>query len=69
MVALLTAHPSTYACPPTLQQALLLMQAAIPQLVGACLVLATRYGLDLPQPVLDSQALADLITVPIGQCF
>ena len=51
-----------------LQQAFWLMQDAIPQLVGSCLVLATRHGLDLPQPVLDLPALADLVDVPIGQC-
>ena len=43
------------------------MQAAIPQLVGSCLVLATRHGLDLPQPFLDLPALADFVHVPIGQ--
>lgn len=50
------------------QQVVWLMQAAISQLVGSCLVLATRHGLDLPQPVLDLPALADFVNVPIGQC-
>ncbi|KAL3130227.1 hypothetical protein ABBQ38_008524 [Trebouxia sp. C0009 RCD-2024] len=55
------------ACPATQQQAVLLvMQAAIPELVASCLVLAVRYALDPPQPVLDLPALADLVTVPIG---
>lgn len=55
-------------CPPALQQAVVLvMQAAIPQLVASCLVLAARYALDPPQPVLDLPALADLVTVSLGQ--
>lgn len=44
------------------------MQAAIPELVASCLVLAVRYALDLPQPVLDLPALADLVAVPTGNC-
>ena len=52
-----------------LQQAVWLVQAAVPQLVGSCLVLATRHGLELPQPVLDLPALADFVNVPIGQRF
>ena len=63
---MLTEH---YGYPAALsQQAFgLLMQAAIPQLVASCLVLAVRYALDPPQPVLDLPALADLVTVPLGQ--
>ena len=47
---------------------LVLMQADIPTLVGSCLVLATRFGLDQPQPVLDHTELADIVNVPAGQC-
>ncbi len=36
-------------------------------MVGASLVLATRCGLDQPQPVLDSEALAALVNVPTGR--
>ncbi|KAL0018366.1 hypothetical protein WJX77_002105 [Trebouxia sp. C0004] len=41
-------------------------QDAVSELVGASLVLATRYGLDQPQPVLDTEALAALFNVPTG---
>lgn len=51
-----------------LQQVVWRMQAAIPQLVGSCLVLAVRHGLDLPQPVLDLPALAESVNVPTGLC-
>lgn len=51
-----------------LQKAVWRMQASISQLVGSCLVLAVRHGLDLPQPVLDLPALADSVNVPTGQC-
>ncbi len=43
------------------------MQDAVSDLVGASLVLATRYGLDQPQPVLDTEALAALVNVPTGK--
>ncbi len=43
------------------------MQGLVPELVGACLVMATRYGLDLPQPLLEPPALAALINVPTGK--
>ena len=43
------------------------MQEAVSELVGASLVMATRCGLDQPQPVLDSAALAALVNVPTGR--
>ncbi len=43
------------------------MQDAVPELIGASLVLATRYGLDQPQPVVDTEALAALVNVPTGK--
>lgn len=46
------------------------VQGGISELVGASLVLAARYGLDQPQPLLDPVALAALINVPIGKlCY
>lgn len=66
MLRMCTAH-CCCVCHAMLQQ-VWLMQAAIPQLIGSCLVLATRHGLDLPQPVLDLPVLADFVNVPTGQC-
>ena len=43
------------------------LQEAASELTGASLVLATRCGLDQPQPVLDSEALAALVNVPTGR--
>lgn len=46
------------------------VQGGVSELVGASLVLAARYGLDQPQPLLDPAALAALINVPIGKlCY
>ncbi|KAA6420971.1 MAG: hypothetical protein FRX49_09111 [Trebouxia sp. A1-2] len=42
-------------------------QEVVPEMVGASLVMATRCGLDQPQPVLDSEALASLVNVPTGK--
>lgn len=43
------------------------VQEVVPEMVGASLVMATRCGLDQPQPVLDSEALASLVNVPTGK--
>ncbi|DBB02769.1 TPA: hypothetical protein ACH3X1_013606 [Trebouxia sp. C0004] len=43
------------------------VQDAVSELIGASLVLATRYGLDQPQSVLDTEALAALLNVPTGK--
>ena len=43
------------------------VQETVSEMVGASLVLATRCGLDQPQPLLDSEALAALVNVPTGR--